>query len=189
MLKAEARKIFAEKRLGLSEKDQQVGEDLLLIQFQKLDLPPLNTVMGYAAMASRNEISTDAILDFLLFRNPGMMLCFPVWNPKNSTLKAVLIEPETRFVINKQGIPEPNSAVTVDPIDLDLILVPLLCFDEKGYRVGYGKGVYDRFLANLRPDTITVGLSFFDPLPLIADTNNFDVPLDYCITPHKIYGF
>ena len=71
---------------------------------------------------------------------------------------------------------------------LDVIFVPLLAYDEKGNRIGYGKGFYDRFLANCKPDTLFVGLSFFPPEKNIS-VEETDVPLHYCITPEKILSF
>jgi len=64
-----------------------------------------------------------------------------------------------------------------------------LTVDEKGYRVGYGKGFYDRFLQHCRPDCLKVGLSYFPPVAEISDKDEFDVPLDLCITPATTYVF
>jgi len=69
------------------------------------------------------------------------------------------------------------------------VLVPLLSFDKKGFRVGYGKGFYDRFLMQCKSDCIKIGLSYFDPIDVIDDADEFDVPLDFCITPQKVYVF
>ena len=68
------------------------------------------------------------------------------------------------------------------------VFVPLLAFDESGSRIGYGKGFYDRFLSKCRPDSVKIGLSFFQSEPKIIH-ENIDFPLDYCITPKKIYTF
>jgi 5-formyltetrahydrofolate cyclo-ligase len=70
-----------------------------------------------------------------------------------------------------------------------VVFVPLLAFDKQGNRVGYGKGFYDRFLANCKPETIKIGLSFFEVENEIADVFNNDIELDYCVTPNKIYTF
>jgi 5-formyltetrahydrofolate cyclo-ligase len=65
----------------------------------------------------------------------------------------------------------------------------MLAFDKQGYRVGYGKGFYDRYLKRCQPDVMKVGFSFFPPVDQIEDINANDVPLSYCITPHQIYAF
>ena len=70
-----------------------------------------------------------------------------------------------------------------------MVLVPLLCFDESGHRVGYGKGFYDRFLTKCRPDTQKVGLSYFPPVKEITDADSFDIRLDLCLTPEKVWRF
>jgi 5-formyltetrahydrofolate cyclo-ligase len=67
--------------------------------------------------------------------------------------------------------------------------VPLLAFDEKGFRVGYGKGFYDRFLKQCKDGGIKIGLSYFNPIDTIEDAGEFDVPLNFCITPQKVYVF
>ena len=61
--------------------------------------------------------------------------------------------------------------------------------DEKGNRIGYGKGFYDTFLARCRPDTIKIGLSFFKPETRIDGVFKGDIPLNYCVTPEKVYTF
>jgi 5-formyltetrahydrofolate cyclo-ligase len=65
----------------------------------------------------------------------------------------------------------------------------LLIFDQKGYRVGYGKGYYDRFLANCSNNAILLGISFFEPIQIIKDTHEFDIPLTIGLTPEQIYEF
>ena len=68
-----------------------------------------------------------------------------------------------------------------------MVLVPLLAFDTKGYRVGYGKGFYDRFLSKI--DVKKVGISLFEAVECIADVHEDDIRLDLCITPKQIYSF
>jgi 5-formyltetrahydrofolate cyclo-ligase len=50
-----------------------------------------------------------------------------------------------------------------------VVFVPLLAFDKKGNRVGYGKGFYDAFLSKCKPETIKIGLSFFEAEETIDD--------------------
>ena len=70
-----------------------------------------------------------------------------------------------------------------------MVILPLLAFDQQGYRVGYGKGFYDKFLSGCREDCLKVGFSYFEPIETIDDCNEFDVPLDLCITPQNVYVF
>jgi 5-formyltetrahydrofolate cyclo-ligase len=90
---------------------------------------------------------------------------------------------------NKYDIPEPIHGKIVPALEIDAVFIPLLGFDVNGNRVGYGKGFYDRFLSECRPDVVKIGLSFFDPVEKINDLNKYDIPLDLCITPGKIWDF
>ena len=66
--------------------------------------------------------------------------------------------------------------------------MPLLAYDEKGSRVGYGKGFYDRFLDVAKPKKI-IGLSFFEPEEDLIETDVHDVNLDVCIHPQGVVEF
>ena len=68
-------------------------------------------------------------------------------------------------------------------------MVPLLAYDKTGHRVGYGKGYYDRFLKETRPDCLKIGLSAFQAEAEIPDTHEGDVRLDMCLTPHETIRF
>ena len=75
------------------------------------------------------------------------------------------------------------------PNTIEVVFVPLLAFDKKGHRVGYGKGYYDKFLSHCAPSTIKVGLTFFTPVVKIKDIETTDMALDYVISPDRIYSF
>ena len=99
-----------------------------------------------------------------------------------------LLQENTKIKVSEFGIPEPENGVRLDPELLDVIFVPLLAFNLLGHRIGYGKGFYDRFLSLCRPESVKVGLSLFEAEEKFIH-ENMDFPLDYCITPKKIYGF
>ena len=61
---------------------------------------------------------------------------------------------------------------------MDIAIVPLLAYDVLGYRVGYGKGHYDKFLPTCAPNVLKLGISQFQPIAKISDIDAFDVPLD-----------
>jgi 5-formyltetrahydrofolate cyclo-ligase len=189
MTKADIRKAYLAKRSTLSDREVVVFQDLLLIRFQSLALPTLDTVHGYLPIEGKHEPDPDTILRWLAFVNPGLRVAVPRSDFATGTMTHWLLEDDTRIVVNAKGIPEPEGAEPIGADEIDLVLLPLLAFDERGYRVGYGKGFYDRFLAECRPDTLRVGLSFFGPVENIADTDTFDMPMDYCVTPDRIYEF
>lgn len=187
MQKLEARKIFSQKRAAATPQQRLKWDDLILIQFQNIILPTIHYLFTYAA--TETEVNTDAIVGYLHFQNPGMTVAYPVSDFRTFTMQAMEVTPETLFSKNKYGIPEPQSGSLVSPEDMDVIIVPMLCFDEQGYRVGHGKGFYDKYLAHTKSSAIKIGLSYFDPVEKFEDRNQFDVPLNYCVTPERMYEF
>jgi 5-formyltetrahydrofolate cyclo-ligase len=104
-------------------------------------------------------------------------------------MHAVYINEETVYQRNAYGLTEPKSGEPIDPGDIDVIFVPLLACDITGHRVGYGKGFYDKFLVQCNSDVVKIAFSYFEPVDKIDDADVFDVPLDFCITPEKVYEF
>lgn len=100
-----------------------------------------------------------------------------------------LLTDSTVLKTNDWGIPEPVDGIEIQPQQIEVVFMPLLAFDEKGNRIGYGKGFYDRFLSSCSIDTVKIGLSFFEAEPLISEVSEDDIPLDYCVTSEKIYRF
>ena len=98
---------------------------------------------------------------------------------------------EKKLVENKWGILEPSreNQDKIEPKEIDLVIIPLLIFDKNGNRVGYGKGFYDRFLQQCNPKTLKIGICLEDPIEMIKDVDKFDVKMNFCITPNKIYRF
>ncbi|MGE5521889.1 MAG: 5-formyltetrahydrofolate cyclo-ligase [Candidatus Dadabacteria bacterium] len=189
MLKKEARKVYLKKRNELSYTDKIKLDDLILIQFQTIDFPFLDYVLSFYPIEERMEINSILITDYLHFRNPNLQICYPKTAITDNTMKAISCQADSIFEANAFNIPEPKDTEEVPPESLDLVIVPLLAFDLQGIRVGYGKGYFDRYLKQCRPDCLKVGLSYFPPVDRIEDTHEFDVPLDFCITPERAYVF
>lgn len=189
MLKSEARKIYREKRDAIPSAEREKLDDLLLIQFQKVDLPFLHTILSYLPIEENKEPNTNLITGFLEFRNPALNLAYPKINAETRTMQAVLTNADTAFQKGIYNVPEPVSGHFISPEAFDLVLVPLLICDHKGFRVGYGKGFYDRYLPYCRMNCIKAGFSYFEPVDEITDKDEFDVSLDLCITPDNVYVF
>lgn len=81
------------------------------------------------------------------------------------------------------GIFQPRSLLPVAPGTWDLVLVPLVAFDRSGYRLGYGKGYYDRLLAT--GSVPTIGLAFAVQEATTLPREAHDVPLDWIVTENE----
>ena len=96
------------------------------------------------------------------------------------------------FILNTSASPPFTlevSSIGFSTQQIEVVFVPLLTFDRQGHRVGYGKGYYDRFLAQCYNSTLRIGLSFFDPVTKIEDVDAHDIALDFAITPREVYTF
>lgn len=140
----------------------------------------------FLSMDSQREVHTEYILKHLARHN---QLFVPVSNFSDGTMQHVPFEPGDILALNSYHIPEPiHKKNPINPVELDVIFIPLLQADVQGNRLGYGKGFYDRYLALCRPDVIKIGLNFFEPIPSIP-AEKTDIPLDYLITPNRVYEF
>ncbi|TGE15296.1 5-formyltetrahydrofolate cyclo-ligase [Hymenobacter elongatus] len=190
MLKSELRRQMLAWRRALSDlelvaRSRQVAAQL----FKETYLTQLGTVHVFLPIQRQRELDTWEIIRRFWRDFPAVRMVVPVMQKDGVTLRHYLLTPDTELVENSWDVPEPLHAEEVMPQELDAVLVPLLAFDEAGHRVGYGKGFYDRFLRQCRPDVLLIGLSVEDPVPRIADAWEGDVRLHACVTPGKIWRF
>jgi 5-formyltetrahydrofolate cyclo-ligase len=188
MTKAELRNIYLEKRKSISDSEKMKADDLLLIRFQQMGFEDVQVLFSYYPMEKTAEPNTHIYTRYLHHMIPGLTVAYPVTDFSNNTMKAIETNDDTEFEV-RRGLTEPVSGAEIDPADIDLIFVPFIVCDTNGFRVGYGKGFYDRFLAQCRPEALKIGFSYFQPVEPITDTHEYDVPLNYCITPDSIYEF
>lgn len=165
------------------------NDDLLLIQFQALAFPSITFLLSFWPLEETQEPNTHLFTDYLEFLNPEMVLCYPKTDFNSISMHAIRTNDDTRFRKNQYNIYEPEDGEAVNAAALDMIFVPLLAVDKKGYRVGYGKGFYDRYLSQCRRGCMKIGFCYFEPLEAIEDRHDFDLPLDLCVTPAAVYEF
>ena len=183
MLKKELREEYKKKRQELSKtKRKELSNKILTTLFSSIDLKG-KTVSVFLPIERFNEIITTPIL-----REPQIKCVLPIVLP-NGKLKHLLYEDESQIKISDWGIPEPTFGKEIEVKEIDLVLVPLLAIDKKGYRLGYGKGFYDRFLSDCRSDCQFVGLNYHGLVTEITDIDKFDIPLHLCVSPNKIDYF
>lgn len=189
MLKKHIREEYLKKRIALSATDCAKLGEAVQEQFRNLNYPPVKTLLSYYPIREKNELDLTPCAEFLASRNPGMITAWPRLDDKGLSMEAWPISADGLYAKNKYNILEPLNGKALPPEQVDLVFVPLLAFSENGFRVGFGKGYYDRFLIRCRPDIWKVGFSYFDPVSSIRDIGHFDVPLTHCITPSRIYEF
>jgi 5-formyltetrahydrofolate cyclo-ligase len=142
-------------------------------------IAPAAVVSGFSAIG--DEIGALPLLTALA--RDGHRLCLPVMQGKGRPLLFRAWTPGDATSAAVWGIQEPlASAELLEP---DVLLVPLLAFDARGYRLGYGGGFYDRTIAGLRArkPVTAIGLAFdeqrVDDVPHSAE----DQRLDWVLTP------
>jgi len=186
MTKAELRKTSNQFRKALSDAKLQELSLGLLEQFKKLDFSAIQTIHIFLPIKEKKEPDTFLIIDWLQQQHPLIKIIVPKADFNTLLMTHHPFTGHEDLKANLFNILEPERA-DLHTGDIDLVLVPLLAVDRRGYRVGYGKGFYDRFLKGI--DTIKVGISLFEPVDDITDPDEYDIPLDACITPHRRYDF
>ncbi|MEW7280602.1 5-formyltetrahydrofolate cyclo-ligase [Aquimarina sp. 2201CG1-2-11] len=135
----------------------------------------------------QKEINTEFILNILQGKDKNVIISKS--NFDTYTLSHFLLTDTTVLKVNTWGIPEPTDGIPIPEETIEVVFIPLLAFDQKGNRVGYGKGFYDKFLSKCNPNTLKIGLSLFPAEEQIKDTIATDIRLNLCVTPTKTYYF
>lgn len=200
--KIEIRKSILEQRSALSkeelvEKSTSIFERLCTLkQYNKAKI-----VLVY--MDYRNEVMTGEFIRRC--RSDGKRVALPKVEPgiggvalsvsekalsvHGNALSVYEIHDADRDIITGfKGIPEPNSAILnkLNPIEIDLAVIPGVAFDCNRQRVGYGAGYYDQFLTGLKPDCLKVGVAYSLQLVDKIPVGKHDMPMDLVITEDKI---
>lgn len=185
MNKKELRIKYKALRSQLSEEDLE--EMSLVIANKILTLPIWEKTYFhiFLPITEHKEVNTEFILHLLSGKNKEIVIS--KCDFKNCYLVHFLLTDNTKIKKNQYNIPEPVDGLEVPTSKIDVVFVPLLAFDKTGHRVGYGKGFYDKFLTECKPETIKIGLSFFEAEEIIEDIFENDVKLNYCVTPNRIY--
>ena len=190
MRKSKLRKIYLSKHTALSrkvraEKSHRIKDRI----FAEFDLRSINVLHFFNPIEVKMEVDVGLIMDGVWDDYPQIRTISSRVNFDANKLEHLDVGPGSTLKTNHWGRPEPVGDRLVKEKSLDMVLVPLLCFDHAGNRIGYGKGFYDVFLTKCRKDCVKVGLSFFEPVENIDDVEDHDVPVDFGVTPQKLWVF
>lgn len=170
----------------MSPEDIESGSEAIgrkVLQFLSTR-PEIEHIHLFLPIASFNEVNTFPLYDQL--QRSGLKLYTSFLS--GETLKTVLLPKDVELIEDKWGIPIPKEPLFTASDDIQLVLVPLLVFDQGGNRIGYGKGYYDGFLSGLSKNVVKIGLSFFPPVETVYPEAH-DIRLDACFTPGGGYNF
>ncbi len=140
------------------------------------------TVMCYVSM--RTEVDTHLLLQTML--RDGKTVCVPLVTDRNGQMRAVIIRSwDDLKCVGSFGILEPSSeGATIEPSEIDLVVVPGIAFTQSGQRLGMGGGYYDRFLANTQ--AVRIGFAFSCQIKQSLPTDVWDVTMDHLVTQDGI---
>jgi 5-formyltetrahydrofolate cyclo-ligase len=149
--KADIRKVILERRARIAQGERKRFEERIIENIRSLpEYRKANTIALYFPVRGEVDLLDLVYADRKVAVFPkverGGLTFYPVKNPDD-------------FVTGSFGIPEPSGGRAVAARDIDLIIVPGICFDDCCHRLGYGKGYYDRLL-KANPDVYTIGVCF-----------------------------
>lgn len=187
MTKNELRKKYKALRNELSLNEVEDFSLSIANQVLKLPIWEASFFHIFLSIEEQKEVNTDYILNILSGKDKNILVSKSDF--KTGEMTHFLLTDNTKIKKNIYNIPEPIDGIEIANDKVDVVFIPLLAFDKTGNRVGYGKGFYDRFLAKCKPETLKIGLSFFEAETGITDVFEGDIKLDFCVTPERVFEF
>jgi 5-formyltetrahydrofolate cyclo-ligase len=180
--KDKLRKLYLNKRKKYYyDVDKNFFSPLLKLIRKRINKKHIKIALYYP---SNFELNVLKILELKYFT--GQTILLPV-TEKNNLMKFFLWKKNEVLVVNKFGLLEPIKVKVKIP---DVILIPLLAFDKDKFRLGYGKGYYDRYLNKYikqYKDIMTIGVAFSFQKHHKLPINHNDAKLDFILTEKGIY--
>ena len=186
MKKTEIRKAVSVLRSSLDENSlNEMNEEILkrVTNGKVFGIIGKRPVFIYASY--NNEADTFKIARF--FIENGNIVAYPRVLGKNREMSFYRVNSTNELVKGYKNILEPLPKTNVDEMSKEaVIIVPMVAFDKKLNRVGYGGGFYDTYLIN-KPPYIKIGIAFEKQCFNIDDVEENDIKMDYIVTEKNIW--
>lgn len=181
---------FLSRRASLPAASLRRASDQIFEHWKaKFETRPSPNLHIFRSVVEKGELDTQPFIDWAHTRE--IEVVSPRVQSGDSNLVHHLCIPSTQMLTSAWGIPEPHPETPTFPVSqLRQVLVPLLAFDPNGHRLGYGGGYYDRFLSQIDPKCLKLGLCLeLGRLPEALPAEPFDVPLDGVFTEQGFFSF
>ena len=154
--------------------DLSIFEALISIEQYKM----ASTILTY--VSTDIEVDTLILIEYAL--KEGKIVAAPICDYDTTTIKFYQIKSRDELYPAKFSLLEPiaNDERLVSSMQKSICIVPGLAFDKKGYRLGYGKGFYDRFLSEY--DGQSIGVCYADYICDRLVIDKYDIPVDLIVT-------
>lgn len=173
MDKTSIRQQMKQARLDLSRKEYLDMSNLIISKIKKHSYYKQATTIGIY-VSFNQEVHTIPFIEEMFI---DKKVCIP--KIEDHQMQFHQIESLKNIKRNSYGILEPENENTISKEQIDLLIVPIVAFDKKYQRIGYGGGYYDRYLANFKGKTIGIAFSFQEIEEIVPE--KYDCPLDIVI--------
>lgn len=186
-IKAEVRKSCLTQRATLREEERRTKSLIIEQKLRDLqDFQKAQTIMLF--LNFRDEVETTDLAEATIAC--GKRLILPRCAPKGILLPLEVRDLTVDIEPGVWGIREPKlTNKEVEPLEIDLVIVPGAGFDLQGNRLGYGGGFYDRFFTRTKPSTPRIALSFECQIIAEVPVDKHDFKMTKLITEKTVYDF
>lgn len=179
--KAKLRNQLKLARSKLSSADVEIMSSKITEQLKKAtDWDKVQSVHMYLPIESNKEVDTWRLLRWIWSQHPALETSTSIYSDSRS-MRHVIINENTKFKNDLLGIPMPVAGYELRDMDYDVVIVPVLGFDNRMNRLGYGEGVYDSFLSKY-PNAQKIGLAYEISRLESIPTETHDMTLDEIVT-------
>lgn len=172
------RKTIKSRLANLSQTDRETYSKIICDKLIDLvEKTKVNIIMSYRPI--QKEVDVEKFNQYI--EQKDVQICYP-----RITGDDLVAISSKEFDLDQYGIRQPINGITIDKKDIELVIIPLIGFDENLNRLGRGKGYYDRFLENTKALKVAVAYEIQKEEMII--TNEQDIKMDVILTQEKDYG-
>ncbi|MBN2153579.1 MAG: 5-formyltetrahydrofolate cyclo-ligase [Candidatus Lokiarchaeota archaeon] len=184
--KEELRQRIREKRYVMAlDEYRRTSEKIELGVIKTPEFAAAREVCCYVHKESTREPATDAILRAVL-ADPGKELVVPITRVKEGRIDLSIVDDLADLRPSTFGVPEPVHEYIIDPSTVNLVIVPCLAVDRRGFRLGYGKAFYDKLLSAIPAGVPAIAMAFeFQVFPEIPVAPH-DKPVSAIVTEKRV---